>query len=232
MRGLAKSPTFTAVAVLSLAVGIGVNAAVFSVVDAMLFRPFPYDDPEGLVTLQAFETSNPTSTRDLRLDEYLSWKPHTDVFEEMAFANDFTIIGVRSTGHPTEELWGQSVSTNLFATLGVEPLLGRGFLPEDGQSGAENVVVLSHNMWQRRFGGDGGVIGETLWLNDSAAIIIGRSGGDPIDFVESIVPLGTDHAGFVRAVEEATRRLVQQRFLLEEDVPTLIRHAEMSDVLQ
>ena len=180
LRGLAKSPAFTAIAVLSLALGIGVNTAVFSVVDAMLLRPFPYDDPDELVTLQPFEISDPTSTRNLRLDEYLSWKPHTDVFTEMAFSNDFDNYSGRSAGHPTEELRGQFVSPDLFATLGVEPLLGRGFLPEDAHPESEEnygfnpeVVIVSHSLWQRRFGGDRGVIGETLWLNDHAATIIG-----------------------------------------------------------
>ena len=172
-RGLAKSPTVTVVAVLSLAIGIGVNTAVFSVVDAMVFRPFPYDNPDRLVMLRAFETLDPTSTRGPWLDEYLSWKQRTDVFAEMAFENDFRNIVVSSEGHPTEELRGLRVSTNLFATLGVEPLLGRGFILEDGQPGAENVVVLSDSMWQRRFGGSTGVIGETLWLSDTAATIVG-----------------------------------------------------------
>ncbi len=172
-RGLVKRPTVTVVAVLSLAIGIGVNTAVFSVVDAMVFRPFPYDNPDRLVMLRAFETLDPTSTRGPWLDEYLSWKQRTDVFAEMAFENDFRNIVVSSEGHPTEELRGLRVSTNLFATLGVEPLLGRGFILEDGQPGAENVVVLSDSMWQRRFGGSTGVIGETLWLNDTAATIVG-----------------------------------------------------------
>ena len=139
----------------------------------MVFRPFPYENPDRLVMLRAFETLDPTSTRGPWLDEYLAWKQRTDVFEEMAFENDYRNIVVRSEGHPTEALRGLRVSTNLFATLGVEPLLGRGFILEDGQPGAENVVVLSDSMWQRRFGGSTGVIGETLWLNDTAATIVG-----------------------------------------------------------
>ena len=110
-RGLMKRPTITVVAVLSLAMGIGGNTAVFSVVDAMVFRPFPYDNPDRLVMLRAFETLDPTSTRTRGPwpDEYLSWKQHTDVFEEMAFENDFRNIVVSSKGHPSGHIDGNSV---------------------------------------------------------------------------------------------------------------------------
>ena len=174
---LAKSRGFTAVAVLSLALGIGVNTAVFSVIDAMLFRPFPYDDPDRLVMINLIDLQRPDPgwDRSPRVAEYLSWKQRADVFEEVASyqAGNLTSFNVASARHPTEQLWGASVSTNLFATLGVEPLLGRGFLRIDGEPGSEDVVIVSHDLWQQRFGPDAKIIGETLWLNRTAATIVG-----------------------------------------------------------
>ena len=164
VRGLAKSRAFTAVAVLSLALGIGVNTAVFSVVDAMLFQRFPYDEPDRLVMFNW----------GALVADSLVWKQHADVFEEIAWSeNNTEDFDVASEGHATERLSGVIVSTNLLTTLGVEPLLGRGFGPEDGHVGSEDVVVVSHNLWQRRFGAGAPVIGETLWLNRTAATIVG-----------------------------------------------------------
>ena len=169
VRGLAKSRGFTAVAVLSLALGIGVNTAVFSVVDAMLFRPFPYDEPDRLVKLSLIHLQRPDSDfgREPRVAEYRSWKQHVDVFEELA-GYDFygaSPSTVASERLPPEQLTVGTVSANLFATLGVEPLLGRGFHPEDGALGSEDVVILSYGLWQRRFGAEATVIGEPLRLD-------------------------------------------------------------------
>ena len=165
VRGLAKSRAFTAVAVLSLALGIGVNTAVFSVVDAMLFRPFPYDEPDRLVML-SLDSQRPDAeySRPPRVAEYRSWQQHADVFEEVASYEQggATRGSVASGRHPPEQVWVGTGSANLFATLGVEPLLGRGFRPEDGELGSEEVVILSHGLWQRRFGAEATVIGETL----------------------------------------------------------------------
>ena len=178
VRGLVKSRGFTAVAVLSLGLGIGVNTAVFSAVDAMLFRQFPYDDPNRLVMIRRVDLQRPDccwgpGMPPPQIAEYLSWRQHADVFEAMAsyqFASD---VDVASEGHPTEQLSGVSVSPNLFAMLGVAPVLGRGFRPEDGQLDSEDVVILSHRLWQRRFGSDATVIGETLWLDRTAATVVG-----------------------------------------------------------
>ena len=138
-RGLAKNRAFTAVAVISLALGIGVNTAVFSVVDAMLLHPFPYDDPDRLVWIGEMDLQNPGGGRSgLRVAEYRSLTQHTGVFEAVAFYEDGGRIAaggtqrtVASEGHPPERLWGMWVSANLFTMLGVQPLLGRGFFPED-----------------------------------------------------------------------------------------------------
>lgn len=175
-RMLMKSPSFTAVAVLSLAVGIGVNTAVFSIVDAMLFRSFPYRDPDRLVMLGLvnFRSSNPDFFANPHVADYISWKEQADVFEEMAWSeNNVDDTSVASEGHPTQRLRAAVVSTNLFPMLGVEPFLGRGFLPEDAQLGSDDVVLVSYSLWQRRYGADSGAIGQTLWVNQTAATIVG-----------------------------------------------------------
>ena len=180
-RMLAKSRGFTAVAVLSLALGIGVNTAVFSVVDAMLFRPFPYDEPDRLVWIGEMDLREPGGARSgLRVAEYQSLRQRADAFAEVAFHQDgggITAGGTQGTVasevHPPERLWGMWVSANLFTMLGVQPLLGRGFVPEDGQPVSENVVIVSHRLWQHRFGGGAPVIGETLWLDGTATTIVG-----------------------------------------------------------
>ena len=183
-RMLAKSRGFTAVAVLSLALGIGVNTTVFSVVDAMLFRPFPYDDPDRLVMIRQIDLQRPDRERSPGVADYLFWKQHADVFGDMAAHVNRIDFEVASEGHPTERLAGASVSANQFSMLGVEPVLGRRFFPEEETTfqwspalqttvGSADVVIVSHSLWQRRFGADAPVIGETLWLNGTPATIVG-----------------------------------------------------------
>ena len=180
-RMLAKSRGFTAVAVLSLALGIGLNTAVFSVVDAMVFRPLPYGDPDRLVVLTLTDRQTADTWSYPQVPQYLSWKRHADVFEEIASPVETRRFDVASEGRPTERLQGARVSPNLFTTLGVEPLLGRDFLPDDEALGSEEVVILSHGLWRRRFGADPSVIGETLWLDRNPATIVGvlPSGSSP-----------------------------------------------------
>ena len=183
-RGLAKSRAFTAVAVLSLALGIGVNTAVFSVVDAMLFQPLPYDEPDRLVEISRVDLQRPDVDNPARVADYLSWKPHTDVFEDVAASVMRLAFEVASEGHPAERLRGAMDSANSFAMLGVEPLLGRRFFPDEETTfqwsptlqttvGSADVVIVSHALWQRRFGDEAPVIGETLWLNRTPATIVG-----------------------------------------------------------
>ena len=170
LRGLVKSRTFTAVAVLSLAVGIGVNTAVFAVVDAMVLRPFSYGDLDRIVTLTRLNRwnyfGNPPVTD-------LTWMRRAKVFDAVAFRGFARNVHVASDGHPTEALRGWSASANLFETFGVQPVLGRLFRPEDASLASPDVVILSHDLWQRRFGGSPAVIGETLWLDRKAATIVG-----------------------------------------------------------
>jgi putative ABC transport system permease protein len=171
VRMLFKSPTFTIVAVIALALGIGANSAIFSVVNTVLLRPLPYKDPDRLVMVWEDDTKHGYPRDTPAAANYMDWKNQNQVFEGMAAVADlsFSLTGV---GEP-EQIEGQRVSTNLFPLLGVEPQLGRTFTPEEDQTGANHVVVMSYGLWQRRFGSDVSVIGKPLTLNGASYIVVG-----------------------------------------------------------
>jgi putative ABC transport system permease protein len=166
VRTLAKTPGFIAVAVITLALGIGANTAIFSVVNAVLLRPLPYKDPGSLV---AFRSLNLQSGENFGVSpaDYLDWRQQTQSFEQIALYT-FGSFSFKDTEHP-EQVPGARVSTNFFQTLGVEPHLGRSFTAEEGQLNGPSAVVLSYKLWQRRFGGDRSIIGKTIESYDPFA---------------------------------------------------------------
>jgi putative ABC transport system permease protein len=175
VRMLLKKPGFTVVAVFALALGIGANSAIFSVVNAVLLRSLPYKDPNHLVI--AWET-NPQLLNDYLKTHneaspanFYDWQAQTTVFENLAAFRwrDFSLTG----GDTPEQVRGNSVTTNMFATLGVQPVLGRDFLAEEGQAGKENVVILSYGLWQRRFGAAPDIIGKTIGVNGRPVTVVG-----------------------------------------------------------
>jgi putative ABC transport system permease protein len=171
LRILRGSPGFTAVAILTLALGIGANTAIFSVVDSVLLRPLPYRDPLGLVMLweQNSQDKNPHNT--VSPPDFLDWQSQNSVFAEMAAIFD-QHANLTGNGLPQEVVL-QDVSANFFSVLGVTPILGPGFTAENGKAGNDNIVVLSYGYWKERFAGDSGVIGKTILLNGKAQTITG-----------------------------------------------------------
>ncbi|HET9531236.1 MAG TPA: ABC transporter permease [Blastocatellia bacterium] len=169
LRVLAKSPVFTAVAVLTLALGIGANTAIFSVVNELLLRPLPYGDAERLVMLWEVtpggRRQNTTSRANFR-----EWSEQTTAFEGMAAFSDQRLV-LTGVGEP-EEVSVQLATPELFQVLGVAPIMGRGMTREDARPGTPP-VVLSYSMWQRRFGGDPQVIGKPLTLNGTPCTVTG-----------------------------------------------------------
>jgi len=171
LRMLARNPGFTTVAVIALALGVGANSAIFSVVNTVLLRPLPYKNPEQLMMVweenskQGFPKDTPAAAN------YVDWRDQNHVFEAMAAFTDasFNLTGM---GNP-ERIEGQRVSASLFPLLGVEPQLGRAFRPEEDQSGANQVVVMSYGLWQRRFGADPGIIGKPINLNGKSFTVVG-----------------------------------------------------------
>ena len=166
-----KNPAFTIVAVIALALGIGANTAIFSVVNTVLLRPLPYKDPDRLLmvwedaTKAGYPRDTPTNAN------YIDWRDQNQVFEGMA-ALAYDSFNLTGAGDP-ERLPGRRVSASLFPLLGVEPQIGRVFTAAEDQPGSERVVVLSHGFWQRRFGGDSSIVGKALSLNDRSYTVVG-----------------------------------------------------------
>ena len=173
-RSLFKHPTFTIVAVIALALGIGANTAIFSVVHAVLLRSLPYRDADRLVTVWENNRKRGNDQNVINMGNFFDWKEQNRVFEDMAAYFD-TTANLRSGGDP-EEIPAQIATTSLFQLLGVNPILGRSFTPDDGKPDQSRVVVLSFGLWQRRFGGDPQIIGRKLILNifdSTEATVIG-----------------------------------------------------------
>jgi len=164
-RSMRRSPGFAAVAVIALALGIGANAAVFSVVNAVLLRPLAYKDSERLVTI-LHRGSDPVAVAN-----YFDWRDESRSFETMAAADFWT---PNLTGSdPPEHLWGLLVTQNTFPMLGVQPLMGRWFAVGEDLKGAEHEVILSARLWKRRFNSDPSILGKTITLNGEAYTMVG-----------------------------------------------------------
>jgi predicted permease len=173
-RMLRKNPGFTAVAVVTLALGIAVNATMFSLVSAFLLRRPPGREPQRVVVVssvnpnQAFQAdAYPVSAPN-----YLAWRQANHVFADMAAADEYRTVNLTSQGQP-EALRSAAVSPNYFRVLGVSPQLGRTFEAGEDQPGRDHVIVLSHDLWERQFGSDASLIGRTIRLNRENYTVIG-----------------------------------------------------------
>ncbi|MGE5645027.1 MAG: ABC transporter permease [Acidobacteriota bacterium] len=169
IRTLLRTPGFTAVVVLALALGIGANTAIYSLVNAVLVRPLPYEHPERLVDIAERDKESDFVPVDYL--DYLEWRAQNTVFEEMAFQATFsqTLTGVG----PAENVPVGFVSSEFLHTLGVQPILGRGLTASDDQRSSMPVAVLTHAFWQNRFGGDRSVLGRTLRIAQRDFNVIG-----------------------------------------------------------
>ncbi len=170
LRTLANSPGFTVIAVLTLALGIGPNTAIFSLVYGVLLKPLPYPESDRLVGLAETYQGN-RSELDVTYDEFRYLEDHNLVFQRLAVSTEvgFSVF----TGDIAERVNGLRVSKDFFATLGVRPALGREFLAEEDQMGGASVGILSHGYWTRRFGGDPGVVGRAIALDGRPTTIVG-----------------------------------------------------------
>jgi putative ABC transport system permease protein len=173
LRVLRKSPAFTLIALLTLTLGLGINCAIFTVVNAVLLRPLPYPNSERLVLVQRHfpEITFPTTS----VTKFLFWREHSRDFESMtAYGFAFSGSGVNLTdaGEP-EHLRSLRVSADFFRTLGVQPVLGRSFTEDEDRPGGPNAVVLSYALWQRRFGGDSGIVGRPIRLGGQLWTVVG-----------------------------------------------------------
>ena len=171
IRLLLKSPGFTAVAVLSLALGIGANTAIFSIINAVLLRPLPFEDPDRLVLIWHKWKMIDLSWGAVSAPSFIIYRDQASSFERVAVVKNWS---ANLTGQgESERITGFLVSSSFFPTLGVQPALGRTFLQEEDQPGANQVVVLNDNIWKRRFGSDPNLIGKKIMLDGSSYSVIG-----------------------------------------------------------
>jgi len=170
-RMLVKNPGVTIVAVIALALGIGANTAIFSVVNAVMLKPLPYRNADGLVMVWEHNRTRDRRQNTISPANFLDWKDQNNVFEDIAGFFD-TVANLTEVDDP-EELPVQRVTANMFSVLGAYPMLGRAFEGEDGQQGHTDLVILGHGLWRRRFGGDPGIINQTIKLNGRPVTVIG-----------------------------------------------------------
>ena len=170
LRMLLKSPGFTSIAVLTLALGIGANTAMFSVLNTFLFRSLPYPDSSRLVRI--FRTSPHSQSWPHSNGNFFDYRERNDVFETMTAYNGIS-PSLTQDGVPAERLRGLAVTSDFFDSLGVQPLLGRVPKPEEADAGAPRVAVLSYGFWMRRFGGDQNIIASSLRMSGENVTVIG-----------------------------------------------------------
>jgi len=173
VRMLRKNPGFSLVAILTLALGIGANTAIFSVVNAVILRPLPYRSSDQLVRLWGNNPRQGSQLLTASLPDYLDWRDRNQVFEQMAA---FSFVGGSGNllgGDQPERVSGLRISASLFPLLGVEASLGRTFLPEDERATAQPVIILSHRLWTARFGRNPKIIGQAVTLSDRIFTVVG-----------------------------------------------------------
>jgi putative ABC transport system permease protein len=227
LRRLAKNPGVTLGAALSLAIGISANTAVFTLVDAFVFRPLPFQNPNRLVHLWETTPREGYDRSWVSLPDYLDWKQQSKAFTDLGV---FRYTGENLTGaSEPERIPVGRISANMFDLLGVQPFLGRGFLPGEDRPGSGHVVVLSCSFWQRRFGGSGGAIGQAIKLNGETYTVVGVM---PERFV---FPLPTTQLWAPRILDLAKSarddRNLQVVGRLRSDVSVKQAQAEMSSVV-
>ena len=183
-RTFLKAPGFTLIAVLSIALGIAANTSIFTLVNAVLFKPMPVPHPEQLVALYTTEP-NSRYPGEFSYPDYRDYRDHNEVFSEL-FVHYGTPVSMKNSGDKAELIWGELVTGNYFTGLGVTPAAGRVFSPDDDRAeGGNPVTILSHSFWQRRFGGDPNILGKAVRLNghDFTVIGVARQGFSGTRFV-------------------------------------------------
>jgi putative ABC transport system permease protein len=198
-RTLGKSPGFTAVAVLTLALGIGGATAIFSVADAVVLRPLPFADPDRIVVLWQRDFRRDQPFVEISYPAFRAWREQSRSFEELAAMPSVDIGWVLTGRGEPERVEGRWVTAGFFDVLGVRPALGRPLLPDDDRPGAPPVVVLSDALWRVRFGADPGIIGESLTLDGAPYTVVGVM---PPDFAYPLraqlwTPLGSSVGGLL-----------------------------------
>lgn len=171
MRMLRKYPGFALTVMVTLGLGIGANATIFSVINAVLLEPLPYREPDRLVRLWETNPGGGLTEVAVSVPNFQDWQREQSVFEQLAASENVT-FNLTGSGEP-QRVAAAKITANLIPTLGVAPALGRSFLPEEEIAGANRVVLLSHALWQRQFGSDPSLINKTIQLNGESYIVVG-----------------------------------------------------------
>ena len=225
IRNLLKRPGFTLVAVVTLALGIGANTAIFSVVNTVLLRPLPYEKADRLVVLLETVSGHAISTS---YPNFIDWRTQNTVFENVAALRPQESFNLTGAGE-SERLQGRLVSANFLTTLGVKPIRGRDFLAEEDRPGATPAVLLSHGLWQRRFGADENIIGKQLTLNSQNFTVVGIT---PANFqfgseADVSVPIGLSAERFsLRGKDPGVRAVAR----LKEGIPIERAQGELNTI--
>jgi putative ABC transport system permease protein len=213
LRTLVKNPAFTIVAVLALALGTGANTAIFSVINGVLLRPLPFQEPDRLVMVWTNNTKSNQPQNALSVPDFLNYRDNS-VLEQIACLayDDFNLTG----GDQPEHVQGTMVSANFFSVLGVTPQRGRAFLPNEDQAGADRVVIISNGLWKRRFGGDPALLNQTIQLNGAGFTVVGVAPPDfqsPEKGDDLWVPMSFDGADRLRIPSVAGPEDLKKRVL-------------------
>ncbi|HXX41173.1 MAG TPA: ABC transporter permease [Chthoniobacterales bacterium] len=212
-RVLGKQPLFTAIVILTFALGVGANTAVFSVLNAVRLRPLPFYQPRNLVALGEYDirdkTDPGTEIESISYLDYVDWRAQNQIFAGVAVYTNQS-VSTLTDGAEATHVQGESVSADLFPILGVQPILGRTFLPNDDQPG-NHVVVLSHELWQRRFGGDRSVIGRSVTLNGRPFQVIGVMPARFVFPISSIPPELWTSMSILRETNDGSQPMTEQR---------------------
>src|SRR5215510_4510786 len=230
LRMLRKQRGFTLIAVITLALGIGANTAIFSVVNAVLLKDLPVEEPDRLVIVYEANVATGANQGGVAPSNYLTWKAQQSVFEEIgAFVTqNLTLAG----NDGAEMLEGARVSANVFGLLRARPRLGRAFTSEEDRPGGERVAILSHSLWQRRFGGAQDIIGQSITLDDKPYAIVGvmpEGFGFPSSDIEIWAPAALDAE---RGLDGMTGRMLQVIARLKPQATIDQARAEMGVITQ
>jgi predicted permease len=171
-RMLTKDPKFTAVVVLALALGIGANTTVFTLVNAVLFRGLPFEQPDRIMHVSSTRLTRGNNNMGVSYPDFKDWKAQTKTFQDLG-AFSLETINLSDQGNVPERYSGGRLTANTFALIGQKPMLGRDFLPDEDKPGSATVVILGHGIWKTRYGKDPGIIGRPIRVNDIPATVIG-----------------------------------------------------------
>jgi putative ABC transport system permease protein len=170
-RALRTRPGYTFIAILALALGIGANTTIFSLVNAVLLRPLPYPNADQLVWIWETNPGNNIKTEPVSIPNFVDWQTQNQSFEQLT-AWGRTLVTLTGSGEP-EQLTGAVIAANFFSTFGVSPSIGRSFVPDDNKPGAPRVAIVSHDFWMRRLAGDANTTGRNIQLNGNSFVVVG-----------------------------------------------------------